>query len=85
MSDDTRRDHAISSAARWRKLEREALDAVGRLADPEAKRKMLFVAESYRVLAERNEFRAELLEALAETKRGPGSTVDTRGNDADPA
>jgi hypothetical protein len=85
MSVETERDvgEAISLAARWRKLEREALDAVGRLADPEAKWKMLFVAESYRELAERNELRAELLEALAESKRGPGSTVDMRGNSAE--
>lgn len=87
MSVETERDvgEAVSLAARWRKLEREALDAVCRLADPEAKRKMLFVAESYRDLAERNELRAELLEALAECKRGSGSTVDMRGNSAEKA
>jgi len=75
MSEDAR-DQAINSAARWRKLEREALDAVSRAADPEAKRKLLFVAESYRLLAERNELRAELLEALAE--KGPGTEFGTR-------
>jgi hypothetical protein len=75
MSEDLKRDigQAVSSAARWRKLEREALDVASGLADPEAKRKKLFVAESHRVLAERIELRAELLEALRETKSGPGS------------
>jgi len=77
MSEDAR-DQAINSAARWRKLEREALDAVSRAADPEAKRKLLFVAESYGLLAERNELRAELLEALAETEKGPDPEFGTR-------
>jgi len=45
----------------------------------------LFVAESYRELAERNELRAELIEALAESKRGPSSAVDMRGNSAEKA
>jgi hypothetical protein len=41
MSEDTKRDisQAVSSAARWQKLERETLDVVSGLADPKAKRK----------------------------------------------
>jgi hypothetical protein len=85
MSEDTKRDigQAVSAAARWRKLEREALDVASGLADPEAKRKMLFVAESYRVLAERIELRAELLEALAGKKSRPGIDNATRGKGTD--
>jgi hypothetical protein len=44
---------------------------------------MLFVAESYRLLAERIELRAELLEALEETKSGPGSDNAARGKGTD--
>lgn len=74
MSVEIERDvgQFVSLAARWRKLEREALDASG-ILDPEAKRKMLFVAESYGLLAERIELRAELLEALEEAKRAPAA------------
>jgi len=78
MSEETKRDQAASSAARWRNREREARDAASRLADPEAKRKMLFVAESYGLLAERYELRAELLEALEETEREPGGEIGPR-------
>lgn len=80
MSEDSKRDigHAVSSAARWRKLEREALDVASGLADLEAKQQMLFVAESYRLLAERMELRAELLAALEETKNAPGGDAAAR-------
>jgi hypothetical protein len=85
MSEDTKRDigQAVSAAARWRRLEREALDVASGLVDPEAKRKMLSVAESYKVLAERIELRTELLEALAETKSGPDVDNATRGKGTD--
>ena len=78
MSEETKRDQAANSAARWRKREREARDAASKLADPEAKRKMLFVAGSYGLLAERCELRAELLEALEETERDPGREIAPR-------
>jgi hypothetical protein len=85
MSEDSKRDvgQVVSLAARWRKLERETIDAANEMADPEAKRRMLFVAQSYRLIAERIELRAELLEALEETKSGSGIDNDTRGNDND--
>jgi hypothetical protein len=74
MPEDNERDVGQASgwAARWRELERKAFDAANAMADPEAKRKMLFVAESYRLLAERIEFREELLAAL-EDKGGKGA------------
>ena len=74
MPEDNERDvgQASGRAARWRELERKAFDAANAMADPEAKRKMLFVAESYRLLAERIEFREELLAAL-EDKGGKGA------------
>ena len=93
MSTDAERDAAQTArcAARWRELEREALDLASAMADPEAKRNMLFASESYKLLAERAELRKELLAAVAEAKRaptetkGPNSAIDTRGNGADEA
>jgi hypothetical protein len=48
----------IAQAARWRELEREALQVASVRADPEAQRYMLFISEGYRLLAERAESRA---------------------------
>jgi hypothetical protein len=85
MSEDSKREvgQVVSLAARWRKLEREAIDAANEMADPEAKRRMLFVAQSYRLSAERIELRAELLEALEEIKSGPGNDNGTPGKGTD--
>ena len=69
MSADAEQDAA--QAARWRELEREALDLASAMADPEAKRNMLFIAENYKLLAERVEMRKELLAARAEAKGTP--------------
>jgi hypothetical protein len=51
-------------AARWRELELEALDVARAMTDPAAKRYMLFISESYRLLAERAESRRDRLTAL---------------------
>jgi hypothetical protein len=40
-------------ALRWRMLQNEAQDVAGAMRDPEARRHMLFIAEAYRLLAER--------------------------------
>jgi anion-transporting ArsA/GET3 family ATPase len=73
MSADAERDAADTAkwAARWRELEREAIEIASEMADPEAKRHMLFVAENYRLLAERIELRGELLAAVDDVKRVP--------------
>jgi hypothetical protein len=83
MSEENDRDfgQAASTAARWRQLERQALDAAHGLVDPEAKQKMLFIAESYRLVAERIELRAELLETL----QGRGGNSKIGGRDTDEA
>jgi len=49
---------AEEDAARWRKLEVEARALANRMTDPEPKRIMLFIAEGYKLLRERAEFRA---------------------------
>jgi hypothetical protein len=41
----------------WRKVEEEARIAAGRMTDPEPKRTMLFIAEGYKLLADRAELR----------------------------
>jgi hypothetical protein len=71
MPEDNERDvgQVTGWAARWRELERKAFNAANATADPEAKRKMLFVAESYKLLAERLELRDELLAALEDKGR----------------
>ena len=56
MSADS--NDAAEDAARWRKLEREARTLAGAMTDPEPKRIMLFIAEGYKLLRERAEFRA---------------------------
>jgi hypothetical protein len=71
MPEDNERDvgQVTGWAARWRELERKAFNAANATADPEAKRKMLFVAESYKLLAERLELRDELRAALEDKGR----------------
>jgi hypothetical protein len=58
LSENAEQDIAQAArwAARWRELEREALQGRVR-ADPEAQRYMLFISEGYRLLAERAESR----------------------------
>jgi sulfur relay (sulfurtransferase) DsrF/TusC family protein len=56
--------------AQWRELQKEALDIALAMSDANAQRHMLFVAESYALLAERAEERRKRLEARAETKQG---------------
>jgi len=59
-------------AAKWRKLEEEALEVASVMRDPEARRQMQFISEGYRLLAERAEERRERLAARAAAiKRGP--------------
>jgi hypothetical protein len=59
-------------AAKWRKLEEEALEVASGMGDPEARRQMLFISEGYRLLTERAEERRERLVAhAAAIKRGP--------------
>ena len=58
-------------AQRWRELAAEALDVARAMTDPQARRYMRFLSESYRLLAERAELRktglAGLLNALPPT------------------
>ena len=74
MSEDTKDvEQAARLAARWRKFEREALDAASATANPAARRDLLFVAGSYRHLAEsRNELPRR-------GSWGRGSAIGTRG------
>ena len=58
---------AAQWVARWRKLEKEALGIADALTDRGAQRHMLFVAEGYRLLAERAE---------AAAKNSPNGTED---------
>lgn len=51
-------------AQRWRELEAEALDVAQAMTDPQARRYMLFLSESYRLLAERAELRKKWLAGL---------------------
>ena len=69
MSADAERDQ--SHAARWRELELEARGVARAMIDPEVKGHMLFLSESYRVLAKRAELRKQRLAAFAEAKRNP--------------
>jgi hypothetical protein len=46
-----------TDAERWRKLETEARVIASTMTDPEPKRIMLFIAEGYKLLAERAELR----------------------------
>ena len=49
---------AEEDAARWRTLEMEARTLASGMTDSEPKRIMLFIAEGYKLLRERAEFRA---------------------------
>jgi hypothetical protein len=49
---------AEEDVARWRMLEAEARAHASRMTDPEPKRIMLFIAEGYKLLRQRAEFRA---------------------------
>jgi hypothetical protein len=57
MSDDyiPEKDAAQAArwAAKWRDLAEEALAVAETMGDPEARRHMLFIAEAYKLLAER--------------------------------
>jgi hypothetical protein len=64
--------HAEWWAAKWRKLEEEALEVASTMGDLDARRQMLFISEGYRLLAERAEERRERLVAhTGAIKRGP--------------
>jgi hypothetical protein len=67
MSGDDRDDaiHAARWVAQWRELQREAFDIALQMSDANAQRHMLFVAESYALLAERAEERRKRLAILA--------------------
>jgi hypothetical protein len=52
-------------AVKWRMLQNEALEVAGAMRDPEARRHMLFIAEAYRLLAERAKERSVRLARLA--------------------
>ncbi len=67
MSEDYWDDavHAARWVARWRELQREAFDIALEMSDANAQRHMLFVAESYALLAERAEEQRKRLDALA--------------------
>jgi hypothetical protein len=54
--------------ARWRELQREAIEIALEMSDANAQRHMLFVAKSYALLAERAEERRKRLLALAAAK-----------------
>lgn len=61
--------HAARWVAQWRELQKEAFDIALKMSDANAQRHLLFVAESYALLAERAEERRIRLEALAEAKK----------------
>lgn len=75
LSDDEDPEREARQAARWatkwRLLEREALVIAEAMRNPEAQRHMLFIAEAYRVLAERARERSERSAALARAKHTP--------------
>ena len=48
---------AERNAEHWRKLEAEARSVASTMTDPEPQRIMLFIAEGYKLLAERAELR----------------------------
>jgi hypothetical protein len=54
--------------AQWRELQREAFEIALEMSDANAQRHMLFVAESYALLAERTEERRKRLLALTAAK-----------------
>jgi hypothetical protein len=62
MSDGYRPERDAAQAARWagkwRDLAEEALAMAETMGDPEARRHMLFIAEAYKLLAERAQGRS---------------------------
>jgi hypothetical protein len=50
---------------KWRMLQKEAKEIAGAMGDPTARRHMLFIAEAYRLLAERAKERSVQLARLA--------------------
>jgi hypothetical protein len=56
-------------AVKWRMLQNEALEVAGAMRDLEARRHMLFIAEAYRLLAERAKERGDRLARLASHKK----------------
>jgi hypothetical protein len=75
MSRDFRQiEREVAQAARWavkwQMLQNEALEVAGAMRDPEARRHMLFIAEAYRLLAERaNEPSARLARLASHMKK----------------
>ena len=71
MSEDYCDDavHAARWVAQGRELQREAFDIAFEMTDTDARRHMLFVAESYALLAERAQERRKRLEAIAEARK----------------
>jgi len=71
MPGDDGQDAALAArwAAQWRELQREAFDIALTMSDANAQRHMLFVAESYALLAERAEERRKRLAALGVAKK----------------
>ena len=70
MSADKRdvKDEVVQAArwaARWRQLEVEARAVARAMRDATSKRYMLFISESYKLLAERAEARRQRLAAMA--------------------
>jgi len=66
-------------AARWRQLEHEALGVARAMSDATSKRYMLFISESYKLLAERAEVRRQRLVAMAKPKPNPPRMTDRPG------
>jgi hypothetical protein len=58
-------------AAKWQMLQNEALEVASAMRDPEARRHMLFIAEAYRLLAERAKERSERLARHASHLKKP--------------
>ena len=63
-------------AQRWRELEAEAVDVAQAMTDPQARRYMLFLLESYRLLAERAELRKKWLAGLLGSRETPTEVSD---------
>jgi hypothetical protein len=63
-------------AQRWRQLASEALDVARAMTDPQARRYMRFLSESYRLLAERAELRKKWLADLLGSGETPTEVPD---------
>ena len=84
MSADNRdaEDEVVQAArwaVRWRQLELEAFEVARAMTDATSKRYMLFISESYKLLAERAEARRARLAGMA--KPNPSSQSDRHGPD----